>query len=314
MKGQLLYVDMCAAPSCATQIQRGRAKGVIMKKVAVCAMLLAAIVIAGCGKKEDRPASTGIRIAVSVFPLYDIARNICGDRGSAFFVIPAGADPHSFEPRPSIARDLQDTALFVGVAREFDGWIERYLPSSAARVYLIESRPGAPEQNPHLWLSVKKARGIAETMARRMGAVDPGNSGYYLDNLKAYEKRLDALDKSIADLFMSKKKKSFIQWHEAWDYFAADYGLTIAGTVQREGSEKASVRSMKEIVDRARRDGVTAIVVGLSSEERTARVLAGEIKGDIVRLDGTGDPASADRSTYLDVMKYNAETLAKALK
>lgn len=285
-----------------------------MKKVAVCAMLLAAIVIAGCGKKEDRPASTGIRIAVSVFPLYDIARNICGDRGSAFLVIPAGADPHSFEPRPSIARDLQDTALFVGVAREFDGWVERYLPSSAARIYLIETKQGGPDPNPHIWLSVKKARVIAAAMARRMGAVDPGNSGYYLDNLKAYEKRLDALDKSIADLFMSKKKKSFIQWHEAWDYFAADYGLTIAGTVQREGSEKASVRSMKEIVDRARRDGVTAIVVGLSSEERTARVLAGEIKGDIVRLDGTGDPASADRSTYLDVMKYNAETLAKALK
>jgi len=293
---------------------RGRAKEAIMKKIAISVMVMTAIVIGGCGKNEEKKVSPGIRVGVSVFPLYDIARNICGDRGTAFFVIPAGADPHTFEPRPSIARDLQDTTLFIGVTREFDGWIERYLPSSAARTYLIEIKQGDPGPNPHLWLSVKKARAIAEIMAKKMGSVDPKNSGYYLDNLKDYEKQLDTLDKSIAALFATKTRKSFIQWHEAWDYFAADYGLAIAGTVQREGSEKASVRSMKEIVDRARRDGATAIVVSLSSEDRTARVLAGEIKGDIVRLDGTGDPASADRSTYLKFMKYNAETLAKALK
>lgn len=285
-----------------------------MKRYSICVILISLILIAGCGKKDEGTAPSGIRVAVSVFPLYDIARNICGDRGSAFFVIPAGADPHTFEPRPSIARDLQNTTLFIGVAREFDGWIERYLPSSAARTYLIETRRGAPEPNPHIWLSVKKAREIADTMARQMSAVDPGNSGYYQDNLRAYEMQLNALDKSIAALFMSKTRKSFIQWHEAWDYFAADYGLTVAATVQREGSEKASVRSMKEVVDRARRDGVTAIVVSLSSEDRTARVLAGEIQGTIVRLDGTGDPASADRSTYLKFMKYNAEKLADALR
>lgn len=285
-----------------------------IRSYTISALLIVLMLIIGCGKKDNRAASQGIRVAVSVFPLYDIARNICGDRGSAFFVIPAGADPHTFEPRPSIARDLQDTTLFVGVAREFDGWIERYLPASASRIYLIETKQGGPDPNPHIWLSVKKARIIAAAMAKQMGDVDPGNSGYYRGNLKNYEEQLDALDETIAAMFLHKTRKSFIQWHEAWDYFAADYGLAIAGTVQREGSEKASVRSMKEIVDRALRDGVTAIVVSLSSEDRTARVLAGEIKGDIVRLDGTGDPATADRSTYLQFMKYNAETLAKALK
>ncbi len=285
-----------------------------MKRYDICAVILALICIAGCGKTGERPAPSGIRVAVSVFPLYDIARNICGDRGSVFFVIPAGADPHTFEPRPSIARDLQGTSLFIGVVRDFDGWIERYLPTSAARFYLMETRRGHRDINPHIWLSVKKAGGIAEAMTEQMSSVDPENGAYYRQNLKAYEDKLNALDKSIATLFMNKTRKSFIQWHEAWDYFAADYGLSITGTVQREGSDKASVRSMKEIVDRARRDGVTAIVMSLSSEDRTARVLADEISGTVVRLDGTGDPASADRSSYLDLMKYNATKLADALK
>ncbi len=285
-----------------------------MKKIFICVALTGAILITGCGKPGEKPATEGIKVAVSVFPLYDIARNICGDRGTVFFIIPVGADPHTFEPRPSIARDLQNTSLYLGVTRDFDGWVERYLPSSAMRTYLMEAQPGSGEANPHIWLSVRKARDIAASMARQMSAVDPKNSGYYRDNLRTYEGQLNKLDKTIETLFLNKTKKSFIQWHEAWDYFAADYGLTVAGTVQREGSEKASVRSMKEIVDRARRDGVTAIVVSLSSEDRTARVLAGEIGGTVVKLDGTGDPGSDDRSSYLKMMDYNARKLAEALR
>lgn len=280
----------------------------------IIAALLAAVMYGGCGKADDRSVAAGIRVAVSVFPLYDMARNICGGKGTALFVIPAGADPHTFEPRPSIARDLQGTTLFIGVNREFDGWIERYLPSSARRFYLSETRRGEPEANPHIWLSVKKARVIAAAMERQMSAADPANGDYYRIRLGSYDRELNALDKSIAALFANKSRKSFVQWHEAWNYFAVDYGLTVAGTVQREGTEKASVRTMKNIVDRARRDGVTAIVVSLSSEDRAAQVLADEIGGTIVKLDGIGDPESADRSSYLKLMQYNARELARALR
>ena len=98
------------------------------------------------------------------------------------------------------------------------------------------------------------------------------------------------------------------------ELFRADYGLTIAGTVQREGSDKASVRSIKDIVERAKRDRVRAVVVSLNAEDRTALVLADEIGGKIVRLDGIGDPGSVDRSDYLHLMHYNAKTLAEGLR
>jgi len=286
----------------------------MMKKIFIFIAIISLTCPVGCKKPGESAAPGGIRVAVSIFPLYDMAQSICGDKGSAFFVVPAGADPHSFEPRPSIARTLENTTLFIGVAPEFDGWVERYLPASAARVYLMERRKGEPEANPHIWLSLKKAREIAAVMAKQMSAVDPANGEYYRNNLKSYDGKLNDLDRSIRALFASKTGGKFIQWHESWNYFAEDYGLSITGTVRREGSEKASVRSMKEIIDRARRDSVTAIVVSLSSEERTARVLAGEIGGTIVKLDGIGDPGSAERSTYLKLMDYNAKKLAEALR
>lgn len=287
-----------------------------MKKKITCAILvLSMLALYGCGSREDIAASGRIRIAVSIFPVYDITRNICGDRADVFFAVPAGADPHTFEPRPSVARDLGTTGLFIGIAPELDGWMERYLPAGCARGYLMDApRRGAPAGNPHVWLSVREAKKIAASAARLLCAKDPEQCAYYRKNLDAYMEKLNRLDKTIAGLFMGKKNRSFIQWHEAWNYLARDYGLTISGTVQREGTDRSSVRSISDIVARARREGTTAIVVSLNTENRAAQVLADEIRGSVIGLDSIGDPASDERSDYLKLMLFNAKTLADALR
>lgn len=292
-----------------------------MKKIILPAILLLAIFAYSDCKKQEKKTGR-ITVVVSVFPLCDIARNISGDRADVFFTIPAGADPHTFEPRPSIAKDLQKADLFIGVSKEFDGWLERYLPDTAVRTYLLDrsyrrDKPGnstIDTPNPHIWLSVRNAKNIARSTARYLSETDRKNKNYYDLNLTSYLKKLDELDRSIALLYMNKKNKSFIQWHEAWNYFADDYGLAITGTVQREGSDKASVRSIKEIIDRAKRDQVTVIVVGLSAEAKAALVLASEIAGTVVPLDGIGAPQASDRSDYLKLMYYNAKTLADAMQ
>jgi zinc transport system substrate-binding protein len=193
--------------------------------------------------------------------------------------------------------------------------MEHYLAKNSTRVYMIDGNVrGETNSNPHIWLSVRKSKEIAAAVAHYLSRIDSAHSVQYKENLATYSRKLDDLDRSIAALLISTKKRSFIQWHEAWNYFAADYGLTIAGTVEREGSDKASVRSIKEIVDRAKRERVRAVVVSLNAEDRTARVLADEIGGIIVRLDGIGDPGSTDRPDYLHLMMYNARTLAEGLR
>lgn len=287
----------------------------MIRSIIILAIVIVLFNCIGCSKPGGEKPDNAVSIAVSVFPIYDIARNICGDSASAFYVIPAGADPHTFEPLPSVARQLEKTSIFIGISREFDGWMEHYLPKNAAREYLIgkmESVQG--DNNPHLWLSLRKSKKIAAVVTRQLCSIDPTHSNLYEANHATYERKLDELDRSINTLFLNTKSKSFIQWHEAWNYFAADYGLTIAGTVQREGSDKASVRSIKDIVERAKRDHVRAVVVSLNAEDRTAIVLADEIGGLIIRLDGIGDPGSVDRFDYLHLMHYNAKTLSEGLR
>ena len=287
-----------------------------MKQLLSTIMIVIALLwCCGCSGPAEGPPHGTVNVAVSVFPVYDIARNICGNSAEAFFIIPAGADPHTYEPLPSIARQLQGISLFIGISRGFDGWMEHYIPKNAPRDYIInEKTQFQGNANPHIWLSVRESKKIASTIARNLSEVDPSHRDIYKHNLNVYLMKLDDLDNTIAGMFKSSKSRSFIQWHEAWNYFAADYGLIIAGTVEREGSDKASVRSIKDIVERAKRDRVRVVVVSLNAEERTAGVLAGEIGGMIVRLDGIGDPRSSDRSDYIQLMLYNAKTLAQSLR
>jgi zinc transport system substrate-binding protein len=274
--------------------------------------------IPGCKKQEE--SKTGLTCAVSIFPLYDMARNIAGDRAAVIYVIPAGSDPHTYEPLPSIAEKLQDTGLFIGVTKEFDGWIERYLPDAAVRKYLMplpgNHGDGKNEPNPHVWLSVKRAKIIAGKMARYLSDADgdKSNEASYKKNLDIYIEKLDRLDASIALMFKNKKNKSFIQWHDAWNYFASDYGLSVVATVQQEGSDKSSVRSIKNIIDTARREKATAVVTSLNAEVKGAQILAREIGGTVVRLDSIGNPDSKERSDYLKMMHFDASRLAGALR
>lgn len=279
-------------------------------------LLIAAVItcaLPACNRPAEK-SGQAVTVAVSVFPVYDIARSICGDRAAVFYAVPAGADPHTFEPMPSIARSLGKASLFIGVEKKFDGWIERYLSPDAARRYLVSAPRGAPDRNPHVWLSVREAKEIAARVAQYMDEIDPDNGAHYRRSFSAYAEKLNLLDRDIRALFAGKRNRSFIQWHESWNYFAADYGLVIAGTVQREGSDRASVRSIKEIVERARRDRVKVIAVGLASEGEAARALAREIGGTVVVLDGIGNPGLNERSDYLKLMLYNAKTLAAALR
>ncbi len=284
-----------------------------MNRLLACAALsLAVIAIPGCNKHPEETAGK-IKVVVSLFPIYDIVQNIGGEKATVFFAVPPGTDPHTFEPRPSTARKIQNSALFIGITPEFDGWIERFLHGNASRNYLM-TRGHTELGNPHIWLSVRKAKTIAERTAAALEKIDPANRDHYRRNLAAYMKKLNDLDAWIASLFAGKKERSFIQWHEAWDYFAADYGLTVSGTVQHEGSEKASVRSIQKIVRRARQEGIAVIVMSENVDDRAARVLAKEIDGRIVRLDGIGDPGVPDKSDYIKLMRFNAAALASALR
>ena len=266
------------------------------------------IFFAACSKGPDAPRA-GLSIATSIFPVYDIARNIAGDRAEVSFLVPPGANPHVYEPKPSEVKNLSGAGIFIGVDPRFDGWMERFLPADAAKLYLSGN-----DANPHVWLSVKKAMTAAQKIADALILHDPDGAGYYRENLARYLESLRDLDKKLSAQFARCGKRSFIQWHAAWDYLAADYGLTVFATIESGHGKEVSVKRIRDIALGAKRSGVTVISAELRDRNTAVETLRDEIGGTVVRLDPIGDPGSAGRNTYIDMMKYNASALCGALR
>ncbi len=264
-------------------------------------------VMLACG--ASGPTAEKPEIAVSVFPVYDIARTIAGDRLTVSAIVPAGANPHIYEPPPSAVRALQNARLYIGISSGFDGWAARFVPTTAKTVYLLNDDTA----NPHIWLSVRGARAIADGIAAAYCAIDPANRPAYEKNLAAYRARIDDLHRDIEAALKPVRGKSFIQWHASWDYFAAEYGLVIAGTIESGHGHKPSLRAFGDLIAAGRRMSARAVIIDLNAQSAEARTIAEALSVPIIRLDAIGDPATPSRATYLSLMRHNATALAAAL-
>lgn len=279
-----------------------------MKRTCAVLSVLLLLSSAMCRKGEEI-TSQKIRIAASIYPVYSIVKSIAGDRVDTFYIVPAGANPHTYEPDPVTVKKLHETEMYIGISKDFDGWVEKYLPGSAQIHYLA----GEGDPNPHIWLSLKRGARLAEKIADAIVAVDQRNRIYYSENLELFHAEVTGTHRKIAAMFASVKNRKFIQWHPAWDYFAEDYGLEIVGTIQTGHGDSPSVREFRDLVLKSRESGVRFIVIGLRTRNSAADALANEIQGTVLRLDTLGDPAIKERSTYLSMILYNAKKLSEEL-
>lgn len=275
-------------------------------------LLLPLLLLIACNQ-HDASRDHEISVVTSIFPLCDITRHIAGEHVAVTYVIPVGANPHHYEPLPSTVLELQQATLFIGIHRDFDGWIADLLPDDTRRVFLLSENRAQPRANPHIWLTPGGGMSIADSVARMLSNIDPRNRAYYLMNLSSYKKELEQLDSTITLLFDHIVCKKFIQWHPAWDYLAHDYNLTIIATIEHGHGAEPSVRQFKQLIDRAKEQHVKVIVTGLYTQKKAAGTLAREIDGVLLKLDPIGDPAVDARATYLKMLYHNALLLSSSL-
>lgn len=259
---------------------------------------------------EKKPENEKLHVAVSIFPISDIVQNIAGTSIQVISAVPVNANPHSFEPNPSTVRELRTSKLFIGVHPEFDGWAAKMIAPDGKKFFLSDIIKG---DNPHLWLSVKHARLIASAIRDFLYSAFPEKKEEFSKNFNSYDKKLIELDARIASLFAPLKKRKFIQWHPSWDYFARDYKLVIAGTIESGHGDSPSLKEFSVLKSMALKEHITVVVIDYYAQNKTADTFVREIRGKEVRLDGIGGASISGRNTYVSLMEYNAHALAKAL-
>ncbi|OPZ61114.1 MAG: High-affinity zinc uptake system binding-protein ZnuA precursor [Deltaproteobacteria bacterium ADurb.Bin510] len=246
-------------------------------------------------------AAAPLRVYVTILPQQYFVRQIAGDLASVGVLVPPGAEPHSFEPRPRQMAELAKARLYftIGVGSE-QVWLRRIretnpgLRTVATDAGIRKIAMVAGHENgldPHIWLSPRLVRLQAANIAAGLIAADPTHAAVYRANLKRFTAKLDGLDRQLGQIL--KDRPSFMTFHPAWGYFARDYGLRQL-VVEVEGKEPKPAQ-LQQLIMQARRAQIGVVLVEPQFSDRAARIIASEV-GAQVR---PADDLSADWAANL---------------
>lgn len=138
--------------------------------------------------------------------------------------------------------------------------------------------------DPHIWTTPLLVKEQARTIAAALMKADPVHAAMYEKNLTAFLGEIDELHRELSAVFASVGEANrFIVFHPSWGYFARSYGL-VQIPVEMEGKEPGP-RQLGALISEAREEGARVVFVQPQFSDRSAKLIAAEIRGEVVKVD-----------------------------
>jgi len=225
---------------------------------------------------------------VTVPPQAEIVRRIAGPLVEVLVLVPPDADPHTFEPTVAQMRAVSRATAYFLVghpALEFEAIWRSRLAREAEHLRFIDGASGLDliPDDPHVWVSPRATKVLATNLTAGLGEILPGETARLEANLAQFLGEVDLLDAEIRGLVAASERRSFLVQHAAWGWFARDYGLEQIA-IER-GHVQPGPAHIAELVDRARREGITTVFAQPQTGLAQAETFAAEIGGRVEIVD-----------------------------
>lgn len=297
-------------------------------------LILVSPFLSACGQPVSK--AEGVKVVASTTLIADVVKQVGRDRVAVTALLPVGADPHTFEPRPQDMAALSnaDVVFINGLHLE-----EALEPTLKANVKgtLVEvsegieplplfdvdereaGEPGHFAVDPHTWMDPNNAIVWAQNIAAALSKADPANTNTYQSNAEAYITELRALDQSIRQQVegVPVGQRKLVTDHSIFGYFADEYGFEQVGLVVPALSTNAapSAQELAGLEDAIHAQGVTAIFVGNTVNPALSKQVARDtgVRLVIVYTDSLGE-AGSEVDSYIKFMRYNVRAIVDGLK
>ncbi len=286
-------------------------------------LLLLPFAATGCGDSDGQDGTgTGEVEAVATTTIVgDLVRNVGGQRVQLETLVPADADPHGHEPRPSDAVALAEAELVVKSGGDLDEWLDDLIESAgadAAELTLLDS-VRAIGDDPHWWQDPRNAILAVEAIRAALAEADPGRRRAYERGAGGYISELRALDDEIERCMdrIPPERRKLVTTHDSLGYFARRYDVDVIGSVIPSLSTQAqpSAQDVDALVEQIEDEGVAAIFPEAGVSQRLERAISRESGAEVGRelwTDSLGGEGSG-AETYLAAMRANADALAEGM-
>ncbi len=250
--------------------------------------------------------------------LADLVRHVGGDQIELSMLVGPDSDTHVFEPKPESARALAAADIVFVNGLGFEGWFDRLMEASGYAGKIVTLNPtGIKGADPHAWQDVANVVTYVNTIAEELCKVDAEDCTRFQNNAASYITELKALDGEIKATLekIPADKRKIITSHDAFGYFAQAYGVSILAPEGISTESEASARDVAHLIRQIRSSGAKALFVENISDPRLIEQIARETGVKVGGTLYTDALSSADgpAATYVDMMRHNATTMAKAL-
>lgn len=247
-----------------------------------------------------------IGVVVTLPPQAEFVEEVGGNKVRVTVMIPSGANPHTYEPKPSQLKGLRAARMYakVGTNIEFElEWLDEVL-SMNDEILVVDCSRGINfiGNEPHIWLSPGNAGIMTENIYEGLAKLDPANKKYYSNNKEKYLQKLYELDKEIIKSLSRKKNRKILIYHAEWAYFARDYKLEEIAA-EKEGKEP-SARRIAGLIRLAKENNIVRVFASPEFNTGSAEIIAKEIGGRVVFVNPL-------KKNYLENMQSIAEAFAE---
>lgn len=306
-------------------------------------LLVSLLLLAACSPavSEPGPADGSLAVVATTTLIADVVRVVGGDAVSLTILLPAGSDPHRFDPSPAEARAVADAQVVFMNGLGLEIYMEDLVLESGSTAEVVVVSDGieplgladsgeedahAGEEDhsheggfdPHVWMDPNNVIIWTRNIAAALSEADPDRAALFEANAAAYIQELEELDLWIAAQVepLTPDQRGLVVDHDSLSYFARRYGFTLVGFVVPGYSTLAqpSAQELAELIDQIRSFEVRAIFVDPSFSPALAESVAADAGVQIVTLyTASLTPEDGPAATYLDLMRTNTTAIVDAL-
>jgi ABC-type Zn uptake system ZnuABC Zn-binding protein ZnuA len=257
--------------------------------------------------------------------LADVTRNVVGDQFTVESLLPAGSDPHSYQPVPQDAAKIKGSKVLVIHGADYEEFLQPLLENAGGKEHLIDASTGLRllsdegGTDPHLWLDPNNVIAYTDNIREGLKHFDPDGAEIYDANASAYIDQLTELDAWINGQVaqIEPQRRVLVTNHEAFGYFAERYGFTVVGAIIPSFSSDAapSAQQMAELIEQIKLYEAPAIFLDASDNPDLAQQIAAETGVRVVtdlHLESLTDGGPA--GTYINLMRDNVTKIVQALQ
>ena len=289
---------------------------------AAAAMLAAAL--AGCavrGSADGADKKRGYTIVTSFYPIYISALNIAGGINGVRVVDmtkPSTGCLHDYQFTTGDMETLESANVFVINGAGMESFLGR-VTSQIPRLRTINASSGIPlirgsdgEYNAHVWVSVSDDMAQVENIAAGLERYDPEHADKYRSNSAAYIEKLSALRGDMHAALDGVKNRNIVTFHEAFPYFADEFGLEISAVIERDPGTEPTPRQLGDTINIVKKTGCRALFAEPQYSQAAAKDIMLETDAKMYYLDpavsGPDNPEA-----YINIMRKNLKVLREAL-